>query len=484
MNLKGILKILNYVIGIEGVFLLLPALVGLIFGEFYEAFIYLNVGLTCIFICGAVLFLIRNDRKKERGFYVKDGFIATALSWVVLSLIGALPMWLTGDIPDYVDALFESASGYTTTGASVIPDLSVISHPTLFFRSFTHWIGGMGVLVFILAILPMAGGSPLSIMKAESPGPTVSKLVPKIQRTALISYGMYIALTALEFVLLLFDGDIPVFENICHTMGTAGTGGFSVTNSGPAGYSTYVHIVTTIFMMLFGMNFSFYFLLITGKIKDAFGIEEVRWYIGIWAGAVILILLNLFANGFGVKDNVLGVMFSCASLMTTTGYTITDFGAWPGFSHLILMTLMFVGGCAGSTGGGFKVSRIMLLFKQVGKEVRQQIHPNQVYTIRVDKKPVSKDVLRSCNVLFIAYVIILIISILIVSLDGFDHVTTFAGVLATYDNIGVGFGKVCVGGCFNIFSPLSKLVMVFDMITGRLEILPMLLLIHPATWRK
>ena len=483
MNLKGIFKILNYVVGIEGIFLLLPALVGVIFKQYHAALVYFAVAAVCIVVAALFIFIQRHDPTK-RGFYGKEGFVATALSWFILSLIGAVPMYLTGDIPNYVDALFECTSGYTTTGASVIPNLSVISLPTIFFRSFTHWIGGMGVLVFILAILPMSGGSPLSIMKAESPGPSVSKMVPKLQRTAMISYGIYIALTVLEFVLLLFDPDMPVFENICHTMGTAGTGGFSVTNSGPAGYSSYVNVVTTVFMMLFGANFSFYFLLITKKFRDAFGLEEIRWYVGIFLFAVLIIFLNLHFSGFDARENLLGIFYSCASLMTTTGYTIVDFGKWPVFTHVVLMTLMFVGGCAGSTGGGFKVSRIMLMLKQVGKEVRQQIHPNQVYSIRVDKKPVSADVLKSCNIIFISYVMILIASCLLVSLDDFDFTTTFSGVLATYDNIGVGFGKVCVGGCFNIFSWHSKLVMVLDMIAGRLEILPVLLLFHPATWKK
>lgn len=483
MNFRGVFKVLNYVIGLTGLFLLLPALVGLIYKEYFVCLMYLAVAAGCILLYFGLSHLLKN-KKKTRGFYGKEGFVATALSWIIMSLISALPMCLSGDIPSYVDALFEAASGYSTTGASILFDLDPISHATIFFRSFTHWIGGMGVLVFIMAIMPMAGGSPLSIMKAESPGPTVSKLVPKIQTTSLILYGLYIGLTIIEFILLLFDSELPVFENICHTLGTAGTGGFAVSNSGPAGMSAYTQIVTTIFMLLFGVNFSFYFLLFTGKIKEAFGIEELRWYLAIWAGAVVLILVCLYYKGMGLSENVLGACFSCASLMTTTGYTIVDFGEWPVFTHIILMCLMFVGGCAGSTGGGFKVSRIMLLVKQVGREVRQQIHPNQVYPIRVDKKAVPQDVLKSCNTLFITYMLIFVISCLVVSLDGFDFTTTFSGVLATYNNIGVGFGDVCVGDSFGIFSDTSKIVMVIDMLAGRLEIIPMLLLFHPQTWRK
>lgn len=484
MNFRGISKVLNYVVGLTGLFLLLPALVGIIYKEYRVSLIYLAVTAGCVLFYLSVSFILKKLPASKRGFYGKEGFVVTALSWIIMSLISALPMCLTGDIPFYVDALFEAASGYSTTGASILFDLDPVSHATIFFRSFTHWIGGMGVLVFIMAIMPMAGGSPLSIMKAESPGPTVSKLVPKIQSTSLILYGLYIGLTVLQFVLLLFDPELPLFENICHTLGTAGTGGFAVTNAGPAGMSHYTQTVTTIFMLLFGVNFSFYFLLFTGKIKAAFSIEEIRWYIGIWGGAVILILICLYCKGFGFSENILGTCYSCASVMTTTGYSIVDFGQWPVFTHIILMLLMFVGGCAGSTGGGFKVSRIMLMVKQVGREVRQQIHPNQVYTIRVDKKAVPQDVLKSCNTLFITYSLIFAVSCLIVSLDGFDFTTTFSGILATYNNIGVGFGKVCVGGSFGIFSPVSKIVMVIDMLAGRLEIIPMLLLFHPNTWRK
>lgn len=484
MNYRAVTKVTNYVVGLMGLFLLLPAMIGVIYKEYHVALIYLAVAGGCLFVYTLFWHFLRKEPKRPRGFYGKEGFVVTALSWIIMSLIGALPMCIAKDIPHYIDAVFEVASGLSTTGASVIPDLDVVSHATIFFRSFTHWIGGMGVLVFILAILPRVSGSPLSILKAESPGPTVSKLVPKIQTTSLILYGLYIGLTVLEFVLLLFDKDLPLFVNICHTMGTAGTGGFSVTNSGQAGMSQYTQIITTIFMLLFGANFSFYFLLFSGKIKDALKIEELRWYFCIWFIAVSVILANLFFSGYGFKENILGAAFSCASLMTTTGYTIVDFGQWPVFTHVVLMTLMFIGGCAGSTGGGFKVSRIMLMIKQIGREIRQQIHPNQVYTVRVDKKPVSQDVLKSCNTLFIAYVLILIVSCLIVSLDNFDFTTTFAGVMATYNNIGVGFGKVCVGGCFNIFSDSSKIVMIIDMLAGRLEILPMLILFHPNTWKK
>ncbi len=484
MNLLIIIKILSFVVGLEGISFLLPALTGLIYKEYSGALCYLICSLCCITFCVLILTILKKKRIKRDGFFGKDAFVVTALSWVILSLIGAIPYVITGDIPNYIDAVFETASGFTTTGASVITDVESVMHCNLLFRSLTHWMGGVGVLVFILMIMPMAGGSPLSIMKAESTGPSISKLVPRAKDTALILYGLYIALTVLEFVLLLFDPSIPVFDNICHTFGTAGTGGFSVRNVSVAAYSPYVQTVTTVFMLLFGVNFSFYYLLLARKFKEAFRMEEIKWYFAIYLGAVVMMLGCLASTGYNFAKNILNVSFTCASLMTTTGYTIVDFGDWPTFTHCIFVVLMFVGGCAGSTGGGFKIARVMLIVKQIGKEIRQQIHPNRVYHIRVDRKPVSGDVLKSCNTLFIADVAVMAVSVLLVALDGFDLTTSFAAVHATLNNIGMGIGNVCVGDNFSVFSPLSKLVMTFDMLAGRLEIIPMLILFHPQTWKK
>ncbi len=484
MNLKGVLRILGFVVGLEGFFFLLPALVGLIYGEYPAVLIYLVTGAICMLLGLLTVKVLAPKGALSKGFYGKEGFVATSLSWIVMSLIGAVPFTITKDIPNYLDALFETVSGFTTTGASIMNDVEVMLHCNLFFRSFTHWLGGMGVLVFILAIMPMAGGSPLSLMKAESPGPTVSKLVPKAQKTALILYGLYIFLTLTEFLLIVFDPSINVFQSICHTLGTAGTGGFGVLNDSVASFSDYVKVVTTIFMMLFGLNFSFYYLLLMKRIKEAFRLDEIKWYLGIYFGAVILMLTDLAVKGYGLGKNLINVFFSCASLMTTTGYTVTDFGEWPVFTHVIFFALMFVGGCAGSTGGGFKVARIMLLAKQISRDVRKQIHPNRVTTIKSDGKAISEEVLASTNRLFITYVFILALSALIISLDGFDYTTTFAAVMSTYNNIGVGLGEICVGDSFSMFSSTSKIVMIFDMLFGRLEIIPMLLLISPSTWRK
>ena len=484
MNVRGIFRVLSYVVGAEGIFLLLPAIVGFIYGETFGALVYLAVAVICLAALVISRVFSRHHAAERRGFYVKEGFVTTALCWIVMSLIGAVPFVVTGDIPNYIDALFEVVSGFSTTGSSVLSDVEGLLHCNLFFRSFTHWIGGMGILVFVMAIMPMSGSASLSLMKAESPGPSVSKLVPKIQTTALILYIIYIVLTVLEFVLLLFDGEMPVFNAICHTFGTAGTGGFSVTNDSVAGYSDYVKIVTTVFMMLFGLNFTFYYLLLMRKFRDALGMEEVKWYLGIYFVASLAVIGSLAYNHISLSGNVLGTFFTCASLMTTTGYTIVNYNDWPVFTHIVFMMLMFIGGCAGSTGGGFKVSRIMLLVKQIGKEVRQQIHPNRVYIVKVDKKPVPHEVIKSCNTLLISYILIFAVSLLIVSWDGFDLTTTFVGVLATYNNIGAGLGEVGVGGSFGIFSYTSKIVMIFDMLAGRLEIVPMLLLFHPTTWSK
>jgi trk system potassium uptake protein TrkH len=484
MNSKGVIRILGFVVGLEGIFFLLPALVGLIYKEYFGAAVYLGLALVCVLVAFLIIKVFVKNRDRSKGFYGKEGFVATALSWIVMSLIGAVPFRVTGDIPHYLDAVYETVSGFTTTGASIITDVESIMHCNLFFRSFTHWLGGMGVLVFILAIMPMAGGSPLSLMKAESPGPTVSKLVPKAQKTALILYGLYIALTLAEFLLIVFDPSINVFESICHTFGTAGTGGFGVRNNSVASFSPYVQVVTTVFMLLFGLNFSFYYLLLLKRFREAFNFSEIRWYFGIYFGAVALMLIDLAVKGFGAGKNLIAVFFSCASVMTTTGYTVADFGEWPVFTHVIFFTLMFIGGCAGSTGGGFKVARIILLTKQIGRDVRKQIHPNRVTTIKNDGKAVSEEVLASINRLFITYVFILVISTLIIALDGFDFTTTFAAVMSTYNNIGVGLGDICVGDSFSMFSYTSKSVMILDMLFGRLEIIPMLLLFSPSTWKK
>ncbi len=479
MNYRIIAKILGWVFSLQGIFMLPPCLVGVIYKEHFDAAVYLIISLAC----SLVGFLLRRIKTKSTTFYAKEGFVAVALSWIFLSLTGAIPFVLNGDIPSYTDALFEIISGYTTTGSSILTDVEALSHSNLFFRCFSNWIGGMGVLVFILAILPMTGGSTMNLLKAESPGPSVSKLVPKMQQTAFILYAIYFVMTLVELILLLLGG-MSLFEASCHAFATAGTGGFGIKNDSIAGYSPYIQVVITIFLMLFGVNFTFYYYCLVGKIRDAFKMEEVRWYFSIYAIWVGLIFINLLSTGYGAGEGLLHVTFQVASVMTTAGFATTDFNLWPEFSRGLLICLMFVGACAGSTGGGLKVSRIMIWLKQIKKELTQQIHPRRVHVIKMDGKEIPHTQAHSCNVLLMTYSIVFIASFLLISLDGFDTTTNFTAVTATLNNIGPGLNMVGPMGNFSEFSTLSKYVMMFDMLAGRLELFPMLLLFYPSTWKK
>ena len=479
MNYFIILNILGWVLGLQGIFMLPASLVGIIYKEYHDALVYFLISVLCT-ILGILLRRIKNNNKT---FYAKEGFVAVAMSWIVLSLTGAIPFVLNGDIPSYVDALFEIVSGYTTTGSSILTNVEALSHANLFFRSFSHWIGGMGVLVFILAILPMTGGSTMNLLKAESPGPSVGKLVPKMQQTAFILYAIYLVMTLVEIVLLLLGG-MPLFDSLCHAFGTAGTGGFGIKNDSIAGYSPYLQTVITIFMFLFGVNFTFFYYILIRRIRDAFKMEEVRWYVGIYTTAVILLIANLMYHGYAFGESLLHVTFQVASIMTTTGYATTDFNLWPEFSRGLMVCLMFVGACAGSTGGGIKVSRVMIYLKQVGKELMQQIHPRRVHVLKMDGKEIPHSTAHSCNVLLMTYVVVFTASLLLISLDGFDTTTNFTAIAATLNNIGPGLNMVGATGNFSAFSDFSKFVLMFDMLAGRLEIIPMLLLFYPSTWKK
>ena len=479
MNYRIIAKILGWVFSLQGIFMLPPCLVGIIYKEYFDAAVYLVISLAC----SLVGYLLRRIKTKSTTFYAKEGFVAVALSWILLSMTGAIPFVLNGDIPSYTDALFEIISGYTTTGSSILTNVEGLSHSNLFFRSFSHWIGGMGVLVFILAILPMTGGSTMNLLKAESPGPSVSKLVPKMQQTAFILYAIYFVMTLIEIVLLLLGG-MSLFDSLCHAFGTAGTGGFGIKHDSIAGYSPYLQIVITVFMFLFGVNFTFYYYILIRKIRDAFKMEEVRWYFGIYWLVVGLLMVNLISNGYAAGESLLHVTFQVASIMTTTGYATTDFNLWPEFSRGLMVCLMFIGACAGSTGGGLKVSRIMLWLKQVRKELTQQIHPRRVHVIKMDGKEVPHMQTHSCNVLLMTYIIIFIVSFLLISLDGFDTTTNFTAIAATLNNIGPGLNMVGATGNFSAFSDFSKYILMFDMLAGRLEVFPMLLLFYPSTWKK
>lgn len=479
MNYLLIFHILGWVIQLEGIFFLPPAITGFLYGEINDAIVYLLLGLLCA-ASGRLLRLCKNSNST---FYAKEGFVVVALSWIVISVIGALPFVFTKDIPHYPDALFEIISGFTTTGSSILTDVEALSHANLLWRSFSHWIGGMGVLVFILAILPMTGGSTMNLMKAESPGPSVGKLVPKMQQTAFLLYAIYLVMTVIEIILLLVGG-MPLFDSLCHAFGTAGTGGFGIKNDSLAGYSLYLQNVITVFMFLFGVNFTFYYYVLIRKVKDAFRMDEVRWYFLIYLGAVVLLTASLVKNGGGFGESIQTVAFQVSSIMTTTGFATADFNLWPEFARALMVCLMFIGACAGSTGGGIKVSRIMIYLKQVKKELMQQIHPKRIRVLKMDGKALSHSVVHSCNTLLMTYIVIFIVSLLLLCPDGFDLTTNFTAVTATLNNIGPGLNLVGPTGNFSEFSTLSKFVLMFDMLAGRLEIIPMMVLFHPATWKK
>lgn len=481
MNYGIIRRILGWVMLLEGAFLLPPSVIGACYGEHQIARIYLIIGL-CAMAAG---FALKSLPLKSRTFFAREGFVTTALSWIILALIGALPFTISGEIPSYVDALFEVISGFTTTGASILTNVEAMSHANLFWRSFTHWLGGMGVLVFILAILPMTGGSTMNLMRAESPGPSVGKLVPKIQQTAFYLYAIYFCMTVLLIVLLILAG-MPVFDSFCTAFGTAGTGGFGVKADSIAGYSRLIQNIITLFMMLFGVNFSFYFYLLSRRYREALGMEEVRWYAGIYFAAVAIVTCSVTMAGSGrtVWENTQDALFQVASVMTTTGFATLNFNKWPQLARAVMVLVMFVGACAGSTGGGIKVSRIVLYIKQLRIEMMQQLHPRSVRTLRMDGKSVSRQVIQSSNTFLMAYILIFVFSFLIVTCDGFDLVTNFTAVTATINNIGPGLNVVGPAGNFSAFSDLSKFVLMFDMLAGRLEIIPMLALFHPFTWKK
>ncbi len=425
-------------------------------------------------------------RHAESGFFAKEGLFCVGISWILMSLFGCLPFCLSGEIPHFIDALFEIVSGFTTTGASVVPNVEALSRGILYWRSFSHWLGGMGVLVFLLAIVPTGGrsqGFTMHLLRAESPGPNVGKLVPKVRQTAAVLYLTYLSLTVLN-VLFLLAGGMPLFEALCTAFGTAGTGGFGIKNDSIAGYSSYLQNVTTVFMLLFGVNFTCFYLLILRKFYDVFRDEELRFYLGVVIAAIVLITINLrgiYASGW---DALRHAAFQTSSIITTTGYATTDFDLWPSFSKGILLILMFVGACAGSTGGGFKCSRILLLIKGLKRNIAQVLHPQKVQVIRINGKPVDERVMSNLAGYLGAYVLILVVSFLLVSVDGFSITTNFSAVLSCFNNIGPGLDAVGPTCNFSLYSIFSKLILIFDMLAGRLEIFPILVLFSARTWKR
>ena len=478
MNYAIVFRLLSYILFCEAALLLLPATASLCYGEWSVLGVFVLTAALCL-VLGL---LLRRIKPSSKVFYMREGFATTALSWVVISIMGAIPFVLTGCIPNPVDAMFETVSGFTTTGASILPAVEGLPKGVLFWRSFTHWIGGMGVLVFLLSLLPLTGGSHVNLMKAESPGPQVDKLVPKVQSTAKILYGIYFALTVLEFLFLLV-GRMPVFDAMLTAFGTAGTGGFGFKNDSFGSLSPYIQWVVTIFMILFGVNFNAYFLLLLRKFNRVIS-EEVRGYFVVILAAVGLITANIYSiyNNFG--EALRQAAFQVGSIITTTGFSSCDFDLWPTLSKEILVVLMFIGACAGSTGGGIKVSRLLILGKTLGKELKQALHPQVVAPVRMDGKLLNHETIRTTNVFMGAYFFIFVVSFLLISLDGFDMVTNFTAIAATLNNIGPGLAQVGPMMNFGSFTNPAKLVMIFDMLAGRLEIFPMLVLFLPDTWRR
>lgn len=478
MNYSMIIYILGWVLKIEGLFLLPPCIVALIYRE-KSGYAFL----ITMAICLVIGFTVTQKKPRNTAFFSREGFTSVSLSWIILSIFGTFPYMISGEIPSFGDALFESISGFTTTGASVLSDVEALSHCCLFWRSFTQWIGGMGVLVFILAILPLRGGTHVYLMRAESPGPSVSKLVPKLKSTAMILYGIYVAITIIEVIFLLLGG-MPLFDALTISLSTAGTGGFAIKNNSIGSYSTYLQVVITVFMILCGMNFNAFYFLITKRFKNAFRMEEVRAYLGIILVATGIIAFNIRGLFPSIFTAIQQAAFQVSSTITTTAYITTDFNTWPEMSRTILITLMFIGACAGSTGGGIKISRLVILVKTIKKEIIGIIHPRSIRKIKMDGHPVEHEVVRATNVFFIAYMLIFAASLLLLSVDGFDFITNFTAVTASLNNIGPGMELVGPTGNYSIFSGLPKFVLMADMLIGRLEIFPMLVLLSPRTWTR
>lgn len=481
MNYKMMGRFLAQILGIEGVFLLPALCISLCCGDAMAVRGFL---VAIAVAAGLALVLSMLCRGAPSAFYAKDGLVCVGLSWLVLSAVGCLPFCVSGEIPSFVDAFFEMVSGFTTTGASIVPEVEKLSRGILYWRSFSHWLGGMGVLVFLLAFTgPKGQGFTMHLLRAESPGPSVGKLVPKMRTTASLLYIIYVALTVLN-ILFLVAGDMPLFEAICHAFGTAGTGGFGVKNDSFASYSPYLQNVTTIFMALFGVNFSCYYLLLIGQWRSVFRDEELRVYLGIILAAIGLLVWNLWGFYDTVKETLRQVAFQVSSIITTTGYATTDFDLWPSFSKTILLGLMIVGASAGSTGGGLKVARVLLLLKGLRRNLRKMLNPRKVETIRNNGQAVDEQVLDNTNAYLAAYGVIILVIFLIISLDGFSVGTNLSAVLCTFNNIGPGLESVGPTCNFSGFSALSKLVLSWGMLAGRLEIFPMLVLFSGRTWKR
>lgn len=480
MNKRSIIYILGWVLIVDAVAMQIGTITSLIYGE-KEAWYFVLIGVVSA-ILGVLA--IKVKKPKNMVLYQKAGFASTALSWILLSLVGCMPFWLSGEIPSFIDAFYETVSGITTTGATILNDVEALSKGMLMWRSFLHWLGGMGVIVFLLAIIPKLGGQQnIFLMKAESPGPIIGKAVPRMRNYATMLYGIYIILTALEFILLLFGG-LNVFEAINTSFSTAGTGGFGIYNSNAAAFdSYYVQMVIAVFMLLFGVNFSVYLCLIARKFKQSLKFEELWIYLGIVAVSTAIIAFNI-SSIYKPYDAFHQSFFYVSSIISTTGFGLTDVNKWPELSKTVIIILTFIGASAGSTGGGFKISRIILLFKEVRKEFSLLVHPRNVKLVKMDGKAVNHDIMRTTSMYLVLYIGVFAISFLLVSIDNMDFTTSFTAVAANLNNTGPGLGAVGPVGNYADFSILSKIVFIFDMLAGRLEIYPLLLLFAPSAWKK
>jgi trk system potassium uptake protein TrkH len=482
MNHRKILNIIGRIVSVEAAFML-PALLISAFRHERASAIAFAVSMAAGLVLGLALGLIR---PKKEGMFAREGFVTVGIAWIAVSVVGALPFLLSGAVPNFIDCLFETVSGFTTTGASVIADVEALPRGLLYWRSFTHWLGGMGVLVFVLALSPLTqkdSGESMHLLRAESPGIKISKLVPRMKRSASILYAIYIVMTLLQIVLLLIDR-LPLFDAVTLSFGTAGTGGFGIKNDSLASYSAYTQWVIAVFMMLFAVNFNIFYLILIGQARDAFKNEELRAYLVIIAAAVVTIMINSrgFFTSFG--ENLRTVFFQVSSLISSTGYSTADFDAWPQLSRTVLIAIMIVGACAGSTGGGAKVIRILVMFRSAARSIHKALHPTAVKLIHVDGEVLDRETVSSVNTYMALYFIILAAATLLISVDGMSFETNFTASLACLSNIGPGFGAVGPTCNFGGFSAFSKLVLTFVMLVGRLEIYPMLMLFVPSVWRK
>lgn len=480
MNRKMVLYMVGQILLIESVAMLLPVTIGIIYREWQEMSIFLGVALVAALIGGGLMFLCRH---RNPMIFAKEGFVITALSWVALSLVGALPFTLSGEIPNYIDAVFETVSGFTTTGSSILAAPQDLTHTAMFWRSFTHWMGGMGVIVLVMAVMPTVTGRSMHILRAEVPGPVVDKLVPKVRDTAKILYLIYIALTVVEIIVLWAFG-MPLFESVIHSIGTAGTGGFGIKPDSIGSYSATLQWIITIFMVIFGVNFNVYYLVLRRKLGAAIKSTELWAYLGIAVIATAVICFSIFPIYNNFSDTIRHSAFQVATVMSTTGYVTTDFNAWPYLAKSVILLLMFIGGCAGSTAGGLKVSRVVLLYKTAKRELARLLHPRSVKTVQVDGKTVNDETLRGVGAYFIIYMLSFAVIFLLLSFEPFSLETNLSATATCFNNVGPGLGGVGPASNFSAYSPIAKMLLSFAMLLGRLEIYPMLLLVMPSTWTK